>query len=110
MRKICIAKIQTGIAMSDTSGYRWQNDGAHMTLLQLLEFKTEADRKAFAKACGSRSVLYLFHVARGHKRIGESLAINIERESKGAVRCEDLRPDVDWAYLRSTKAKRQRAA
>lgn len=26
----------------------------------------------------------------------------IERATAGAVRCEDLRPDVDWAYLRST--------
>lgn len=78
-----------------------------MTLLDLLESKTEAERKAFAKACGSKSVLYLFHVARGHKRIGESLAINIERESQGAVRCEDLRPDVDWAYLRNTKNRKR---
>lgn len=28
--------------------------------------------------------------------------IEIERASGGAVRCEDLRPDVDWAYLRAT--------
>ena len=26
----------------------------------------------------------------------------IERATGGAVRCEDLRPDVDWAVLRST--------
>lgn len=26
----------------------------------------------------------------------------IERLTAGFVRCEDLRPDVDWAYLRST--------
>lgn len=26
----------------------------------------------------------------------------IERATGGAVRCEDLRPDVDWAYLRGT--------
>jgi DNA-binding transcriptional regulator YdaS (Cro superfamily) len=25
----------------------------------------------------------------------------IERETGGAVRCEELRPDVDWAYLRN---------
>ena len=29
----------------------------------------------------------------------------IEKATKGAVRCEDLRPDVDWAYLRGTKRK-----
>lgn len=27
---------------------------------------------------------------------------DIERATNGAVRCEDLRPDVDWAYLRAT--------
>lgn len=26
----------------------------------------------------------------------------IERATNGAVRCEELRPDVDWAYLRGT--------
>jgi DNA-binding transcriptional regulator YdaS (Cro superfamily) len=26
----------------------------------------------------------------------------IERATAGRVRCEDLRPDVDWAYLRAT--------
>ena len=25
----------------------------------------------------------------------------IERITSGAVRCEELRPDVDWAYLRN---------
>lgn len=29
---------------------------------------------------------------------------SIERATNGAVRCEDLRPDVDWAYLRGTPA------
>lgn len=26
----------------------------------------------------------------------------IEKATGGVVRCEDLRPDVDWAYLRAT--------
>lgn len=26
----------------------------------------------------------------------------IERMTNGAVRCEELRPDVDWGYLRAT--------
>ena len=29
----------------------------------------------------------------------------IERATAGAVRCEELRPDVDWAYLRSPRRK-----
>lgn len=28
---------------------------------------------------------------------------SIERATNGAVTCEDLRPDVDWGYLRATR-------
>lgn len=31
---------------------------------------------------------------------------NIERVTLGKVRCEELRPDVDWAYLRGSKKTR----
>lgn len=34
----------------------------------------------------------------------------IERATNGAVRCEDLRPDVDWAYLRATDCQAKKAA
>lgn len=27
---------------------------------------------------------------------------SIERATAGAVRCEDLRPDIDWGYLRAS--------
>ncbi|MCW5600431.1 helix-turn-helix domain-containing protein [Nitrosomonas sp.] len=32
----------------------------------------------------------------------------IEKATLGAVRCEELRPDVDWAYLRGTMTKYER--
>lgn len=35
---------------------------------------------------------------------------SIERATAGAVRCEDLRPDVDWAYLRNSSAAAGEAA
>lgn len=38
----------------------------------------------------------------GKKKIPVERCILIERATRGAVRCEDLRPDVDWAYLRGT--------
>ena len=28
----------------------------------------------------------------------------LERLNEGRIRCEDMRPDVDWAYLRGTPA------
>lgn len=61
------------------------------------------DRKAFAVRCGT-SLEYLRLIASGAdgRRFRESLCIAIERESAGAVTCEELRPDVDWAYLRGT--------
>lgn len=34
----------------------------------------------------------------------------IERATAGAVRCEDLRPDVDWAYLRGSASQTRPAA
>lgn len=36
--------------------------------------------------------------------------IEIERATNGQVRCEDLRPDVDWAYLRGTNNQTKEAA
>ncbi len=33
----------------------------------------------------------------------------IERATAGAVRCEDLRPDVDWSVLRSSPSAQEAA-
>lgn len=59
------------------------------------------ERDAFAARCET-SRKHLTNVVYG-KTCGESLCINIERESCGQVRCESLRPDVDWSYLRQSK-------
>lgn len=40
--------------------------------------------------------------ASGHTRVAIERCIEIEKATHGAVRCEDLRPEVDWAYLRGT--------
>lgn len=60
------------------------------------------EREAFATSCET-TVGHLRNVAYG-KTCGEKLAIAIERTSKGTVRCEEMRPDVDWAYLRNSPA------
>ncbi|WP_430445513.1 MAG: transcriptional regulator [Pseudomonas piscis] len=46
----------------------------------------------------------LKQIAYGNRRASGGLAVNLERETKGAVTCEELRPDIDWAYLRGSKA------
>lgn len=61
-----------------------------------------AARDFFAARCGT-SAAHLRNIAYG-KTCGEALAIAIDRESGGQVTVEELRPDVDWAYLRGTSA------
>lgn len=72
-----------------------------MDLKPFLFAMAMCDRKAFAERCGT-TYPHLRNIAYGQKPCGESLAINVERESSGAVRCEELRPDVDWGYLRGS--------
>lgn len=38
----------------------------------------------------------------GLSRPSAERCIQIEKATAGAVRCEQLRPDIDWAYLRGT--------
>lgn len=38
----------------------------------------------------------------GRRRVPAERCPAIEKATGGTVRCEDLRPDVDWAYLRAT--------
>lgn len=58
-------------------------------------------QKALANAIGvtQATVSQWVH---GRRPIPAERCPEIERLTAGAVRCEDLRPDVDWAYLRGT--------
>lgn len=62
-----------------------------------------SEQQDFARRSGT-TIGYLRKATSKGQRIGEGLVINLERESGGAVRCEQLRPDVDWAYLRASFA------
>lgn len=58
----------------------------------------------FARRCGT-TIKYLRKVLNSKKEInlGENICIKIERESGRAILVEDMRPDVDWEYIRGTK-------
>lgn len=56
------------------------------------------DREAFASRCET-SLQYLRHIAAGRKRPSVEMCLTLERQSAGVLRCEALRPDVDWDYL-----------
>jgi len=71
------------------------------TLLKFINDLAPDKRAEFAARCKTSEGYLRKAVSTGHN-LGESLCINIERESRGVVTCEALRPDVDWAYLRRT--------
>lgn len=41
----------------------------------------------------------------GKRTVNAEHCLLIERATQGAVRCEELRPDVDWAVLREQAAE-----
>lgn len=36
----------------------------------------------------------------GHRRVAAERCLQIARVTNGAIKCEDLRPDLDWAASR----------
>jgi DNA-binding transcriptional regulator YdaS (Cro superfamily) len=72
------------------------------TLRDYLNSLPVDDQAAFAARCNT-TVGYLRKAISIRQPINAATAIAIERESGGAVTCESLRHDVDWAYIRGTR-------
>ena len=68
-------------------------------LRRFLNDLPKEEQLRFCDKCGT-SLGYLRKALSTGQLLGESLCINIDRESAGRVTVESLRPDVDWAYLR----------
>jgi DNA-binding transcriptional regulator YdaS (Cro superfamily) len=88
--------IPFGVAFSNTV---WWD--VFMELSDFWEPLSAGAKLDFAKRCET-SVGHISNIAFWGKRCGEKLAVCIERETKGQVRCESLRADVDWAVLRAS--------
>lgn len=73
------------------------------TLRDHLNSLSPREQAEFAERCNT-SLGYLRKAISIDQRLGADLVIAIERESGGKVRCEELRDDVDWSYLRGTAA------
>nr|WP_312547608.1 YdaS family helix-turn-helix protein [Massilia sp.] len=69
-------------------------------LLKYLNSLSKEQRAVYVAACGTTEG-YLRKAASKHQAFRAELCILLERESGAAVRCEDLLPDADWAYIRS---------
>lgn len=77
-------------------------------LLAYLNSLPKAERTDLVTRCETTEGYLRKAISKG-QRLGESLCINLERESGRAIRCEEMRPDVDWAYIRSTNPTTQEA-
>lgn len=77
-----------------------------MNLYNHLKKMSKKEAAAFAERCGT-SYGYLYQVALGNRSPSPYLAIEIERESGGVIRCEVLCPHADWAYIRSSQKTNQ---
>ena len=74
-------------------------------LAQLKEYSLSLsvkDREAFAKRCGT-TLGTLGQIIYSKTACSVTLAIAIDRESKGAVQCEELCPTTDFEYLRKKR-------
>lgn len=71
-----------------------------MTLKELILSLGKEERDAFAARCGTTTG-HLKQVMYGNRACSAELAIEIDRESQGAIKCDDLCPGADFEYLRS---------
>lgn len=78
------------------------------TLRRYLNSLAIADQSDLAVRCGT-SLGYLRKAISINQQLGAELCIRIEYATQGAVRCEDLRPDINWGVLRSTQPHNQAA-
>ena len=76
----------------DLKTYIEQADGRGMNLL-------------LARSVGVSPVI-ISQWKTGARQVPAERCPDIEKATQGAVRCEDLRPDVDWAYLRQTDCQK----
>lgn len=76
------------------------------TLQSLILSMSKEERKVFAREVGS-AFGHINNAAYGLVGISPSLAMRLEKASKGRVRCEDLAPDEPWSYIRGSKTPRR---
>ena len=78
-----------------------------MKLIDYLNAIPVEARDSFAARCGT-SFNYLRQVGYGNRPCPEKIAINLERESNRILLCEELCPEADWAFIRSTPSPSRR--
>lgn len=74
--------------------------------MKLLEFVNQERGKRMQLAVAiSVPPILISQWAHRKRQVPAERCPDIERATAGAVRCEDLRPDIDWAVLRGPELK-----
>lgn len=73
-----------------------------MPLKKYFRTLSKAQKEDFAIRCET-TVDYMKLIIFGVRSCTAKLAIDIDRESHGAVKCEELCPDADFKYLRDSQ-------
>ena len=58
------------------------------------------EQQTFALNCGTTINYLRKKISDRRSNLGVKICIEIENQSRGEVRCEDLRPDVNWSIVR----------
>ncbi len=64
----------------------------------------DLEREAFAAQCGT-TFGHLRQIYYGNRTCDAGLAIEIEKNTNQAVKCDELRPDIDFDYIRNSSNK-----
>ena len=70
-------------------------------LIEYINSLSAIDRTNFEEKIKT-SINYLRRAKSGNTKLGINICIAIEKATNSAVNCEELRPDIDWSFLRST--------
>lgn len=62
------------------------------------------ERQEFAKKCGT-STHYINQIYGGSRKCNPALAIEMDKHSGGAVKCDELCPKADFEYIRKQAQK-----
>ncbi len=71
-------------------------------LIDFLARQPAGYKTSMAESMG-RPPTYLSRQLAGDRAFTVADCVAVEKYTHGAVRCEDLLPDIDWAYLRTRR-------
>lgn len=77
-----------------------------MELNDYLKTTTQSD---FARLIGVTPAM-VHQWSKSIRPVAAERCPEIEKATGGVIRCEDLRPDIDWAYLRTTGCRKGKKA